>query len=348
MSTIDEEVFKYNLYMAEQAMLDELSVISIKNTGVHSLQEQSVLNEAVNVTVMKYISKVATNVQNVWNRFKTKMNDISFAKLEDKYKSELASGYNMKMDSDNKTNIPLFSEIDNLKGMKLKEFNASDTEYMSSVDSYIQKFYPYAYEAPNGDKKSSPVEVIQSKIFRHPEDNEAINSELIAKQYIPFFKSYKKEVTDNLGSDIDALNASSNAIKSVINESGLSTSELLSYFLESDEDNKQTDSTGNTSNTDQTGNTANNSGNNQNNENNSNAQNNNSDKDKKKEINKSVINYYKASTSIFSAKMSMLNKAWSTSYGLVKKYCKEASSNTVKDNNGNATTTDNINVTIKK
>ena len=317
------EELNYQSYLAEQELLDNLSVISVKYNGIVTEQNYDIITEDVKQTVMTYINKVISSIQAAWNKFKTFIDDKKFDELKKKYGDYFDSNFILKINQED-FKIPDFNELNKLLELQMPSNLQSLLQSIAGngiedVNDYIKQHFSYLYD----EKENNLSKVAEDKIFKTISNNKITKNEL--KPYIDFLNSYN-EKANKLSNDIKGINNAARNAQNIISrpttESFGLEETMEYYFSEADEnddkkeDNKPTFSSG-TSNSDK--------------ENNSSTDNENS-----KNVSKTVTVHFKACTSVLSVKLSMLRKVEKTCYSIVRNFGILASKEL-----GNKNTTDN-------
>lgn len=346
MNNIDLYELEYANYLAEQEMLDQLAILSIKSHN-NVLTESAIqsINEAAIDTVMNYIKKVAANIQVVWNKFKATITKGEYAALKKQYGKYFNS--NTKIIADNNPSVCILAEVDKQLMIEMPVLSESLLNDLSgSTEDFIQKHLKDVYE-----ENKSILDVMDSKVFKK-QNVLAINSQSL-KFYTQFMENYSSKV-NKASEDIKNINNTSNIVKQILskmtnnntnNDNSQNTNNntennseekvnkesfvniadtLLYYFTEEQQADFR-------------------STNEPKNDNNSDTNNDDEKKEKSSDINKQIMNYYKVSTQLLSAKLNILNKARKNALHIIKEFGSTAKKESEgKTNNSNNATTNNV------
>lgn len=301
-SVLDQ--LNYELFLAEQSLKMSLNSYDNKAMVVSEAADIIALNEGVADTIKKYLAQVTNAIQKAWNNFKTKIDGERIHLLLDKNGKYLSTDFKMKMPEEFEyPELNVWEDINNncTVGDHLLDAGnyAQFKDYLETSDKFLAQYYPNWYE--EGKKIS---EVFNEKCFSKADANHVVDNKL-ATQYSEFLLSYKDSI-NGIQEDIDAINKVNQNMESMIKQLvGESTVYIGKVLLEAPEDNNQ-------------------------------QQQNNPQDDKNKFRNadpnapkkdsstdrKNIVNYYKAMTTILSAKMRTCNKVKNNSIRILTNYIK--------------------------
>lgn len=310
----------YSLYEADQELLNKLSVLNIKMSGPISESSYIVLQESVKDTIMNYIRKITANIQNVWNRFKSKMIELSgnnLIKGNDKY---LNSTFVMNPPKD--FEIPDLNNLNIFLNKKIQPYSAALNEKLNNVDDFLKEEFTEYFTSDDF------VKGVMDKVIKKATGEEKINAAQI-KIYTTYLTDTYKKSYDSIASDLQKINESAKTIERLLSGSDFNTpvdvvnkpqpnqnnngdqkvgesfsyhSTMMNYFSEAEDDNKKEDSDNKFRNADP------------------NAQQEEKQNDKNKEVVTYVRNYYKAMTKVLSLKMQVCSRCYNKVYMITKKY----------------------------
>ena len=314
----------YEEFLAEQTLKRELSNLNKKTGVITESAELEILNEAFSEAIQKYLRSVTGSMQKAWNNFKGKIDYVAIKKAIDGEEKYLTSDFKMKL-PDN-FQYPELNEWNNINenctlGDNL--LNASNyaqmSQYLESPEAFLKQYYAEFVEQENG-KQMKLADVFAKRCFSDASDQQVVGKELIA-QYVDFLNNYKNQI-ELIQSDIDAINQVNDSMEDLIKQIGgannlsaptnnkpepqqqqqaTAASAIIrgsSYILEAD-DQPKPENTNKFRNADPNAPdpTKNNSKDRQN-----------------------IVNYYKAMTSILTAKMRTCNKVKSNSLRIVMNF----------------------------
>lgn len=296
----------YAIYLAESETIESI----VKESSVVN---ESIIQEGFKDTIMKYMEKIVTGIQNAWNKFKR-----GLPTEQDKQFLRQISG---KVDTYNgSVNIKNYEtfKLDKFNAYTLKPFNYAEMkEYLKTKNDFVAHYYPdLAGEA--GVKKS------MMSIIVDIQDNAVCDNGMVQNMF-KFCNSDYETYKTKISNDIDVINATKNEITSSVtnmqdsespNTNATATStvtaqnagyEFLSALdsILNEVNTKETEAKNISKNkmkiTDNDGNDASNKA-----------------KSESQQFTKAVTNYMKASTEIMSTKMKIINRCYRNNMFILK------------------------------
>lgn len=312
-NSVEDYELNYTLFLAEQEMFRGLT--KVEYNIISESADIVAIEEGVKETVMNYLQKIITGIQNAWSKFKAKFTEKTAAAIA-KAKPIIAA-------SKNTFTVNNFEDYDlrKLDQYKVAPFDYSDStkEKYSSVNEYIKATYPQLATKEESNLKNAMIEEVVIKQDKYTVDQS------VCLDMIKFCDSEYKSEIDSISEDIKNLNNSSKGISELVNSimSTPTTESLnilhdligLSIFneAEGDDSEKMTFTDG-----DGSGVTSNGEGNGAN-------------PDKSK-ITTAVTIYMTSSSRLLSAKMSIVNKKFSTYNKIINHYSMLCAGDAVKSN----------------
>lgn len=294
----------YAIYLAESETIESI----VKESSVLN---ESVIEEGFKDTIMKYMEKIVTGIQKVWDKFKQ-----GLPTDQDKQFLRQISG---KVDTYNgSVNIKNYEtfKLDKFNAYTLKPFNYAEMkEYLKTKNDFVAHYYPdLAGEA--GVKKS------MMSIIVDIQDNAVCDNGMVQNMF-KFCNSDYEVYKTKISNDIDVINATKNEITSSVTTvqdsetpsatnaatSTVSTQNAGYEFLTALDSILNEDAKSEAENisknkmkiTDNDGNDATNKA-----------------KSESQQFTKAVTNYMKASTEIMSTKMKIINRCYRNNMFILK------------------------------
>ena len=315
-----EAQLKYDLYIAEEVL--KMTSRRLEKQVLSESTNAEVLNEAFADIIQKYLRTVTDSMQKAWNNFKNKIDYVAIEKAikgEEKY---LESDFKMKLPTDY-----LYPELNEWNSINenctigdnlLSTANyAQMSQYLESPEKFLDQYYKEYVEQENG-KQLKFVEVFEKRCFSKASEQQVVDKNLIA-QYVAFLEGYKDQI-GQIQTDIDAINQVNSNMDELIKQIGgannvtaptnnrpepqqqaTAASAIMkgsNYVLEAD-DQPKPENTNKFRNADP----------------NAPDPTKNSSKDRQ-----NIVNYYKAMTSILTAKMRTCNKVKNNSLRIVMNF----------------------------
>lgn len=363
MNELDIQELEYSNYLAEQEMLDKLAILSIKSHGVLTESALEAINESAMDTVLEYIKKITANIQVTWNKFKGVITKGEYALLKKQYGQYFNA--NTKIIAENNPEVCILKEVDNQLEITMPQLSEDILDDLSGTpEEFVQKQLKAVYEPDKSIK-----DVMNSKVFK-TQNTLVITSESL-KLYTGFLDNYQNKV-NKAAEDIKNINNTSNIAKQIIEKMTIKNAEQKQ---ETGNNNNQQNNTQQQNTTNQTQNNTQEEGTKESfnnladtllyyfteekasfrNVNDTPKDNNgNNTKQKKPDISKQVITYYKVSTQLLSAKLNILNKSRINALNIIKSFVTSAKkesggkkeNNTNSSNNAQNNNNDNIEITI--
>ena len=311
----------YELYLAERNLNASLVRCHLESLNA-SPSEYAALNESFKESIIGYINKVTASVQKVWDNFKGKYDKARVEKLFVDYAPVFASGAKttpilLPVDFD----VPVIDAWDSINNaVKLEELTAANynslKDELENPNDYIKSKYKEFY-----DEKLSIYEKFEERAFHKSRDGEALDRDGIEPMR-EFMLNYGDQL-DLIQQDLDKVNNSNKNVENMLNTILASANEasnigdiLLDFITEDQTTSSTTTTTVSTS----TG-TGNDNGN--------------SNKFRSTDPNigskgggekskdrKYIVNYYKASTKVISAKLRLCNKINGKSFTICQNFAK--------------------------
>lgn len=309
------EQLNYELYLAEQQLHDQLSVLSIKYNGIITESNMEVVTEDVKEVIMTYINKVVTSIQNVWNKFKELINNGRWEQFKKEYGKYLDSNFILKINDDNFL-VPNFQELDNLLKLSYSTNLENVINDLDSEEAYLSKQFTAFYEKGKSIKK-----VAEEKILvKIPESEKTITRENLGK-YVKFLDTYKSKA-GNISKDINNLNTATRSVNQIISTNTIgemvNLSEAVAMYFHEEENEKKDDKKQSTFSSGTPEGQRREA------------------TEKIKDMQKKVNIYFKVTTSVLSAKLAMMNKVEKICFNIAKNYALLAS----KESGVTSSTTD--------
>ena len=295
----------YAIYLAESETIESI----VKESSVLN---ESVIQEGFKDTIMKYMEKIVTGIQKVWNKFKQ-----GLPTDQDKQFLRQISG---KVDTYNgSVNIKNYEtfKLDKFNAYTLKPFNYAEMkEYLKTKNDFVAHYYPdLAGDA--GVKKS------MMSIIVDIQDNAVCDNGMVQNMF-KFCNSDYETYKTKISNDIDVINATKNEITSSVtnmqdsespntpatatgtevtkNSAGYEFLSALDSILNEDKKSEAENISKNKMKiTDNDGNDATNKA-----------------KSESQQFTKAVTNYMKASTEIMSTKMKIINRCYRNNMFILK------------------------------
>lgn len=302
MITLEDYELQYNLYLAESELFNNL--ISLGEEVVNESSGLMSIQEGVKETVINYLSKISTAIQEAWNKFKeilTRGADAVYLKSIQK-----------RMENAECNFTATYTEYDmnKLNGIKLIPFNYEDMkESLSSKEDFLAKYYP---DIKLDEKNKSVKEVVQS-ICVKSRDEVKCDGQLLKKMYRFVTVDYKAEMS-KLEADLKTVNTSNKNIQNLVStvmpaETASNEAAIIyeSYMLEADDNKEEDKTTGKVEFKDPPKDENNTNGNKSNNVN-------------KESITKAVTTYCSVSTDILTGKMKVVKDMYSAYMTIIKHY----------------------------
>ena len=216
MVSIEEYSMTYELFLAENEMIDSLLELS---PLIHENAGYEILTESIKDTVLKYLTKVADGLSAVWDKFKGILNsgkNKAYLKLiADKIESA-EGNYTIE-------NFPNYN-IDKLDTIKIQPFNYEDMkESLSSKADFLKKYYPMLNSTEGSTKQIIENLVIESR------SNVRCDNQLIQKMYSFCVNDYDTKI-NNIEDDLKKVNDSNKNIEAIVSTVTNATKECVSII----------------------------------------------------------------------------------------------------------------------
>lgn len=133
----EDYVFEYNMFLAEKELYSSLCNLSVIN--------ESVILEGLNDTVTNYLNKVTTNIQTVWEKFKSTVGNQNSKDYLTKVAEKIRTA-NPRFTINNYPNY----DLNILKSYKVTRYNRQTMYNDLKIQKvYKQKYYPSLYSERN-------------------------------------------------------------------------------------------------------------------------------------------------------------------------------------------------------
>ena len=137
MISIEEYSFHYEMYLAESELFS--SLIQIGGIYVNESTGLLALNEGVKETVLNYLEKIWTGIQNVWKKF----TEICTKEADKIYLKSIADKMQNPTPDFTITNFTSY-DMNKIEQLKLVQFNYEEMkESLENKDDFIQKYHQY-------------------------------------------------------------------------------------------------------------------------------------------------------------------------------------------------------------
>ena len=201
---IDEAYLFDSLLSAYKEACEGASEIDsiMESTGLITIQE------ANNANLMKYLNKVVNSIAQVWNKFKTKMEELR-KKAVTKFTKRFRQ---------NAENLPddLQFQVQNLPELEDNHFNLIKVmpfdyqamkDHLKSQDTFAQWLYPSLHRN-EGETTKQALE----RFFTRSTKNVPITKDYILNTVIPILETSDNTIEDSAKADVEMINKSTEAI----------------------------------------------------------------------------------------------------------------------------------------
>ena len=216
---VEDYDISYNLFLAEQDMFFDL--VSLERGIIVESSSIEVLQEGVKETIMNYLQKVMTQIQNIWTKFQAKFSSDVANFLEKKVVPMLEKADDANFEIENYKDFDL-NKLGNYN-IPVFEYNEQNKDDYKSVEALSKKLYPDLMN--KGDLKKG----LESKIVTKVDKYKVGKKELV--ELYNFCKDGYKRAVTSISHDIDSLNNSSKNITNMVNNV-ISTQETVDLFNE--------------------------------------------------------------------------------------------------------------------
>lgn len=283
MITQNQYELAYNLYINER-------YLNISNTSleIKSVKESTdILEEGAKENIQNFIKKIVTGVQNAWNKFKAKVNDTKLKYAEDEIAKAIAA-----LEPNITVEDYADYDVQALENVTIKELAWTIMQAnLTDTTTFMKANYASFYR----DESKSIKDNLKNHCIKSRTKTYKITRNDLLKMF-DFVKGYKESVS-KMEADLDAINKATNAASTVANtiavnvestnDTGYKLSKLnetiSQYFSEADDPKPKIK-------------------NEEQDQNNNQGQDN---KDKSSDIEKKVQLYFKCTSEILSAKLSL-------------------------------------------
>lgn len=197
---------EYSNYIAEKEFLDELSVISVKYNGV--LQEnQQIIQELTLESFKTFISKIISNIQAAYDKFKGKAVDTIWSKIEEEYAKEFREDGSFKIEQATENDMWILpNKIEEFIKISNGVSNEGDiSDYEGTKEQYLKAHYNYFISAEDCSRSALKA-VIDKNCFVPMKAGEEFSTEELT-DCIEYMRKYK-DLAEQISNDITNLNNS--------------------------------------------------------------------------------------------------------------------------------------------
>ena len=312
--TFEEVELKYEMYLAENEMYDDIfsfSGMMNESVGLFMIQE------GVKETIMKYITRIVNAITNAWKTFQEKLitagnaSYLKFAKNRlDGAKPTIVKEF--KFDGANLQDPA--EKLNNIKVVPLDNYQEMQ-KYLDTQEAFIKQYYPQLQATADENGNISLGDSLKKLVYKEPHEQKLGVPE-IKTMYNYCVDSYKGSM-ESIKSDLQTVNTSSKNIERLVsqvvsaqapaqqtvNASTDMTISLENFFIFNEADPQPSNNPG--------GNTAPNNNDNKKFDDDKaaqmdgNAANNGQATQKNESVQKHIVNYTKATTTILTTKMNI-------------------------------------------
>jgi hypothetical protein len=204
-SYYDEIELEYSCFLAEQELFENL--LYLGSNVYHESMGLIVIQEDFSTTITKYMDKIVIGIQKAWNNFKNKVIGFASKPILDNSKDKIGTYKDGNITTENWH----VYDMNKFDALKMVPFDLKQLEPFQNKTDY----YASVYSGFFTDKNKSLKENIIDSIMR-TEDKHDVKTNDIQEVYT-FCSTGFKERTTKLDADLDAFNASINAVKSAVN-----------------------------------------------------------------------------------------------------------------------------------
>lgn len=283
MITQNQYELAYNLYINERYLNASNTSLEIKSVK----ESTDILEEGAKENIQNFIKKIVTGVQNAWNKFKAKVNDTKLKYAEDEIAKAIAA-----LEPNITVEDYADYDVQALENVTIKELAWTIMQAnLTDATTFMKANYASFYR----DESKSIKDNLKNHCIKSRTKTYKITRNDLLKMF-DFVKGYKESVS-KMEADLDAINKATNAASTVANtiavnvestnDTGYKLSKLnetmSQYFSEADDPKPKIK-------------------NEEQDQNNNQGQDN---KDKSSDIEKKVQLYFKCTSEILSAKLSL-------------------------------------------
>ena len=197
---------EYSNYIAEKEFLDELSVISVKYNGI--LQEnQQIIQELTLESFKTFITKIISNIQAAYDKFKGKAVDAIWSKIEQEYAKEFREDGSFKIDQVTENDMWILpNKIEEFIKISNGVSNEGDiSDYEGTKEQYLKAHYNYFISAEDCSRSALKA-IIDKNCFVPMKAGEEFSVEELT-DCIEYMRKYK-DLAEQISNDITNLNNS--------------------------------------------------------------------------------------------------------------------------------------------
>lgn len=205
MVTMEDYLFNYDIYLAEQELFD--SFMKIQSSSILEDVDITYINESVKDIILRYLNKISTSIEGAWNKFKQTV----FRDVDKKYLQSIRD----KMQNPNPrftiSNYPTYNTA-KLEETKLVPFNYGEMkEFLESKNAFIEKYYPDL-----ASPEKSTIEMLESLSITGRQDTRCTPE--ILKMMYKFASSDFETKVSGIEADLRTVNKSNTNIQQVANQ----------------------------------------------------------------------------------------------------------------------------------
>ena len=240
MVTMEDYLFNYDIYLAEQELFD--SLLKIQSSSIIKEANLVYINESVKDTIMRYINKISTAIEGSWNKFKqTVLRDV-----DKKYLDSIRD----KMQNSNPkftiSNFPTYNTT-KLDEIKLIPFDyAQMKDHLESKKAFLEQYYPDIAKS-----EKSTIETIEGLTITGRQDTRC-TPELLKTMY-QFASSDFEGKIQTIEADLKTVNTSNKNIQQLANQITQGTTTTPATPAQEENENNQNQTTNQAGNQNQEG-----------------------------------------------------------------------------------------------
>jgi hypothetical protein len=322
--SLENYELEYSIFLAENELFNNF--MNLGNSIVNESFDSGLitLQENVKDTIMNYLKKIITAVQNIWNKIKEIFNntkDNVYLKSIEKAINDSKKDPEFTIDNYKIYNDSKFDMI------KIIPFNYEQMkDSLDSVNHFLQVNYSNITDI--GKDETKVKDAVLNYVCISNNNGYRLKNDDIKKIFSWCINDYKKNIT-NIENDIKSLNSSSSNIENIVNNTMSATSEAVEYYnyyiTEADNDDNDKMKINDDKPEDDT-----------------NDQNNNKGSDNNNQVVKDIQTYMSATTQILTAKINIMKDRRKDYISILKHYI-PAKDIVKKDNNINNNSQSNNN-----
>ena len=169
-----ESELEYNNYLAQKELLDELAGLATKVTESST---KYILEADIKGAITNYLHKIVNNVQVAWNRFKRKITESAWKKIEKRYEKELNMDRSIVVENASESDV--FVNWDALKQYLSQDFRFVVTKDMKDLDETVIIKQSSYFSSINKFSKAEMQQIVSKNVFTPIKRGSTINLQLI-------------------------------------------------------------------------------------------------------------------------------------------------------------------------